>query len=131
MNRLAIEDAEASDDMAHTSGRVKSLDRCGHATSATAAADRWAERAERFRNTALRMAFICKLLRAYPKSSPCHDPELGRAYTLAEARKELAFQVEQHVRAREQEANWRRMAEQDAEAETSGRAPGAMEKNHG
>ncbi|UKJ74553.1 hypothetical protein [Azospirillum brasilense] len=126
-----IDEAEASDDMAHTCGRVRALQRRSYTNDPTAAADRWAERAERFRNTALRMAFICKLLRAYPKSSPLEDPELGRSYTLAEARKELRFQVEQHVRARAQEANWRRMAEPDAEAETSGRGPGAMEKNHG
>ncbi|CAO3428865.1 hypothetical protein [Azospirillum argentinense] len=126
-----IDEAEAADDMAHSRGRVRALERCSYTTDPTAAADRWAERAERFRNTALRMAFICKLLRAYPKSSPYDDPELGRSYTLPDARKELHFQHEQHVRARQQEANWRRMAEQDAEAETSGRAPGAMEKSHG
>ncbi|QCO14024.1 hypothetical protein D3869_01570 [Azospirillum brasilense] len=126
-----IDEAEAADDMAHTRGRVRALERRGYTTDAAAAADRWAERAERFRNTALHMAIVCKLLRAYPKSSPYVDPELGRSYTLTEARKELHFQHEQHVRAREQEANWRRMAEQDAEAETSGRKPGAMEKNHG
>lgn len=66
----------------------------------------WSDRAERHRNTTFRLARVCRWLRRHPSTPAIRDHETGCDFTLAQARQELRFQVEQHVRARTQARFW-------------------------